>query len=176
MAAKVTHTKYARTRKKGEESPVRAGNGNHRTTSEFEELQTGSIPTDIGHTLDPNPTLPSARLIIAQRTRGVPTMKSATTTQQPPLALRFEQAGASRGDSVARRRTLVGNPLNDEQRSNDLSRSSSCQTTRGRVGVVGKHEPESQRGCARIRSRWDCLRPMGQLPTPSSQRKGQRIQ
>ena len=52
------------------------------------------------------------------RTHGAPTGKSATIPRELP----FERAEMPRGDGIFRQRALVGNPLDDEQRSDDLSK------------------------------------------------------
>ena len=55
----------------------------------------------------------------------MPTGKGVAATCKLPLAPSFERAGAPRGDIASVERSLAGNSLNDEQRSNDLSDPSS---------------------------------------------------
>lgn len=47
--------------------------------------------------------------------------KGAAATRQLPSTSSFECADASGGDSIACQRALVGNSLDDEQRSDNLS-------------------------------------------------------
>ena len=76
-------------------------------------------------------------------THVVPDGKGATGIRQFPLVPSFERDIARRGDNLAPQRALVGDPLNDEQRSDYLPNPSSHQTTRPKIGVVGKHKPGS---------------------------------
>ena len=69
----------------------------------------------------------------------MPAGEGAAAASEPPLA------ATSRGNRVARHGALVGDPLDDEQRSDDLAIPSLHETTLLRIGVVGKHEPESRR-------------------------------
>ena len=86
----------------------------------------------------PNPNPANTRLMLVHKPHGVPTRESATAPRQSPLA---ETSGS---DSVAHQRVLVGDLLNDEQRSDDLPIPSSHETTHPRIGVMGKDEPESR--------------------------------
>ena len=51
-----------------------------------------------------------------------------------------------RGDSVALQCTLVGNSLNDEQWADGLSNQIRHHITYPKIGIAGKHEPESEKG------------------------------
>ena len=55
------------------------------------------------------------------RTHGDPIRKGNVTTCRNSSAPNFERAEMSGGDIVARQRALVGNSLDDEQWSDDLS-------------------------------------------------------
>ena len=59
-------------------------------------------------------SIPSRRIIEAG------TKRDTTVIRRPSLSPNIEQSGASSGDSGARQRTPVGDPLNDEQWSDHL--------------------------------------------------------
>ena len=69
---------------------------------------------------DPNSKLGGAHFVSIHRTHGVPAGTSIITRQlsQSPSSERTETPG---GNSVIRQHTLVGDSLNNEQRSDDLS-------------------------------------------------------
>ena len=96
----------------------------------------------IGRSLDPK----HARVysMSVYRTREVATGKDATNACQPPRGRNFELADAPRYDSSTRQRTLVGDSLNDEEWSNDLSNPLSGQKTCPKITIVRKHGPESE--------------------------------
>ena len=73
-----------------------------------------------------NPDLRSARVLPEhiRHTHVVPTRKGAPTTRQLSSSPNLQRAEISGDDSTARQRVLVGDPLNDEQWSDDLSGSS----------------------------------------------------
>lgn len=74
-------------------------------------------------------------------------MEGATSGRRLPSAVGVvEFIGTSGGNSLARQRVLVGDSLNDEEGSDDLSNPFSRQTACPKVGVMGKYEPESQQG------------------------------
>ena len=56
-----------------------------------------------------------------RHTHVVPTRKGAPTTRQLSSGPNLERAEISGDDSAARQRILVGDPLNNEQWSDDLS-------------------------------------------------------
>jgi len=64
--------------------------------------------------------LARVRPTLSNRSHGVLTMEGTAATRQLPSAPSSERADAS-GDSGARQRTPVGDSLNNEQRSDDLS-------------------------------------------------------
>ena len=104
-----------------------------------------TTPTRIERSLgpNPNPELAGGLSILIHRTQGVLSRRSITTiftTRRFPSAPKVERADM-RTDSdggIARKRTLVGNPLNDEQRSDDLSNPPSRQNNQPRITIVGK--------------------------------------
>jgi len=65
------------------------------------------------------PSIPSGRILEATTKRGT------IGTRRLPLPPNVERTGVSSGDSVARQRAPVGDPLNDEQRCDHLSDPSS---------------------------------------------------
>ena len=98
----------------------------------------------------PNPKLSGVRSALIHRTHGITATRDGTTaSRRLPSAPSFEVAETCRGDSITRQCTLVGDSLNDEQRSDHLSNPSSYQPTCPKIGVTGKHEPESRRGWGR---------------------------
>ena len=92
---------------------------------------------EIGRSLDPKHARAYSMSIYG--TRGV-----ATNACQPPRGRNFELADAPRYDSSTRQRTLVGDSLNDEEWSNDLSNPLSGQKTCPKITIVRKHGPESE--------------------------------
>ena len=62
--------------------------------------------------------------MLAHRTRGVPTRNGSTTVRQLPSAPCFERTETSGDESVARQGALIGDSLNDEQWSDNLSNPS----------------------------------------------------
>jgi len=99
------------------------------------------IPMGIDRSLDPNLILARVRPTLTNRSHGVLTTEGTTATRQLPSSPNSERTDTS-GDGGARQRAPVGDSLNDEQWSNDLSIPSSHETTHPRIGNVGKHEPE----------------------------------
>ena len=93
----------------------------------------------IDRCLDPNPILARVRPTLANRSHRVLTTEDTTATRQLPSSPSSERTDGS-GSSGPRRRTPVGDSLNDEQWSNDLSVPPSYETTGPRVRDVGKHE------------------------------------
>ena len=81
---------------------------------------------EINRSLDPNRTLVRVRSVLIHRTREPHTSKSTATTRRHPLALSLKLTEMSGGDSIARQRAFIGNSLNDEQWSDDLSNPPSC--------------------------------------------------
>ena len=81
------------------------------------------IPIRIGLCLSPNTKLARVHSKFIHKVRGVLTRKGATVVSQPPSATSLELINTSGDNSVARQRALVGNSLNDEQRSDYLSSS-----------------------------------------------------
>jgi len=127
----------------GDECPVGAGGSNRGRRRQI--LNTlHHIPTGIDRSLDPNPILARIRPTLANRSHGVLTTEGTTAIRQLPSAPSSETDTS--GDSGACQRAPVGDSLNDEQWSNDLSIPSSHETTRQRIGDPGKHEPESHPG------------------------------
>ena len=101
------------------------------------------IPIEIDRSLDPDPIFTRVRPTLANRSCGVLIGEGTTTTRQLPSAPCSERTDPS-GGSGAGQSALVGDSLNDEQRSNDLSIPSSRETTRPKIRDVREHEPESQ--------------------------------
>ena len=56
----------------------------------------------------------------------------------------FELTDTPRGGGFVRQRALVGDSLDDEQRSDDLSDPLSHHPTCSKIEIAGKHKPESQ--------------------------------
>ena len=63
--------------------------------------------------------------MLIHKVHDVPTRKGTTITCQLPPAPCFERTEMSGGDGGARQCALVGNSLNDQQRSEDLTNPSS---------------------------------------------------
>lgn len=104
---------------------------------------------EIDCSLNPNPELARTSSVLIHRTHGVPTTSLESTTgsrRLPPAPGGVELAGTSGGNCVARQRVLVGDSLDDEEWSNDLSNPPSRQTTYQEAGAVGEYEPEFRRG------------------------------
>ena len=103
--------------------------------------------------IDPSPSPKlsgDVRSTFIQRTHGVPATEDGTTaSRQLSSAPSFEVTETRGGYSVTRQCALIGDPLNDEQRSDYLSDPPSHQPTCPNIGVTGKHEPESRRGWER---------------------------
>ena len=119
------------------EVQTRRGNINHR------KRQVLVLPMGIDDGL--NPKLAGVHFVLAYRAHGVLTRKGITSGRQLPSAPSFEITEMSGGDSVTRQCTLIGNSLDDEQRCDDLSNPSSYQPTcPTQIGIVRKHEPESE--------------------------------
>ena len=90
--------------------------------------------------------------MLIYRTHRVPTTgKGTITAHRSSSGPGFEPTDLSGGDGIARQRALVGDSLNDEQRSNDLSeprgrirqpvrRSQSCESTNLNLGEDGQEE------------------------------------
>ena len=98
----------------------------------------------------PNPKLSGVRSTLIHRTHGGTTTGEGTIAgRQLPSALSFEVAETSGGDSITRQCSLVGDSLNDEQRSDHLSNPLSYQPTRLKIKGVEKSGPESRRGWGR---------------------------
>ena len=125
----------------GDECPIGVGSGSDRGRRRQSLKTLHLIPTGIDRSVNPNPILARVCLKLADRSHGVCTREDTTAIRQPP-APKFERTGVS-GDSSARQRAPVGDSLDDEQWSNDLSIPSPHETTRPRIGNVGKHGPES---------------------------------
>jgi len=96
----------------------------------------------IDRSLDPNLILARVRPTLTNRSHGVLTTEGTTATRQFPSAPSSERNDTS-GDGGACQRAPVGDSLNHEQWSDDLTIPSSHKTTRPRIGDVGKHKPES---------------------------------
>ena len=97
---------------------------------------------NIDYSIFPKPELASGVYpALTHRTHGVPVRKGVTTIRQLPLVPIFEPVSASRGGGSAPQRALVGDSLNNEQRSDYLPNPSSHQTTHPKIGVTGKHQP-----------------------------------
>ena len=78
------------------------------------------IPMGIDPSFDPNPILARVRPMLANRSHGVLTSEGTTAIRHFPPTPSSERTDSSR-DSGARQRAPVGDSLNDEQWSNDLS-------------------------------------------------------
>ena len=96
---------------------------------------------EIGRSLDPK--LSRAYSTFIHRTRGIATGKGTTATRQLPRSRNFKLTDTPRYDIPARQRTLVGNPLNDEEWSDDLF-NPSYQKTCPKTTTVRKRGPESE--------------------------------
>jgi len=83
-----------------------------------------AIRMEISRSLD-NPRFARIISIPSRRILGVTTMRRTNPTRRFPLPPSIEQTGVSSGDSVARERASVGDPLNNEQWSDHLSDPSS---------------------------------------------------
>jgi len=79
-----------------------------------------TIRMEIDRCLNRNP-IATALSIPTRRTHEVPTKRGSIATRRSPLPPRVEQTDVSSVDSMARQRAPVGNPLNNEQRSDHLS-------------------------------------------------------
>jgi len=124
------------------EEPGPVGNNNRRTRRFWRPSD--PILTDVDCSLFPKRELAKGVYpALIHRTHGVPDRKGVASIRQLPLVPSFERAIASRGSSLAPQRALVGDPLNDEQRSDCLPNPSSHQTTRPKIGVMRKHKPGS---------------------------------
>jgi len=75
--------------------------------------------------LDRSPKLAGVVSIPSRRILEASTKRDTIVTRQFPLPPNVEQTGVSSGDSAARQRAPVGDPLNDEQWSDHLSDPSS---------------------------------------------------
>ena len=79
----------------------------------------------------PSPKLSGVRSTFIQRIYGVPATEDGTTTsRQLSSAPSFEVTETRGGYSVTRQCALIGDPLNDEQRSDYLSDPPSHQPVR----------------------------------------------
>ena len=87
---------------------------------------------EIDNDLNPGPELVRVHSTIIHQIHWVPIKMDIATTCWLPSASIFERASTPGDDSVARQRILVGNALNDEQRSDGLSNSSSDCVQRSR--------------------------------------------
>ena len=67
-----------------------------------------------------SPELTRVVPIPTPQTREIPTERGTTTTRRLSLSRNVEQTGMSSTDSMVRQRTPFGDPLNDEQRSDNL--------------------------------------------------------
>ena len=105
-------------------------------------------PTDIDRS--PSPKLSGARPTPIHRIHGVHTTgKGITAICQAPLVPKFEPTGMPGDGGVTLQCTLIGDSLNDQQRSDDLSNPRSHQATCPKIWDTRKHEPESRRGWGR---------------------------
>jgi len=108
-----------------------------------------AIWMEISRSLDYSPELarvvsiPNCRILEASTKRGT------IVTRWSPLPPNFERTGQSSGESGARHRGPIGDPLNDEQRSDHLFNPSSHQTAGSEMVIVRRHEPESLQGLGR---------------------------
>ena len=76
----------------------------------------------IDGSLNPNPELArEVQPTSTHRTRGIPTRNGTATTRQFLSGSGSERTDSPRVDGVASQRALVGDSLNDEQWSDDLS-------------------------------------------------------
>jgi len=76
---------------------------------------------EIGRCLDHNPRLARVHSIPSCRILEASTKRETIATRRFPPPLIVEQTGVSSGDSLARQRAPVGDPLNDEQWGDHLS-------------------------------------------------------
>ena len=104
------------------------------------------ILMEIDHGLNLNvkvPRAPSrAPSIPTHWDHGVTTRNDPTTTRRPPSVPKVDRTNISSGNTFARQRPLTGNPLNDEQWSDDL-RSHQTTMFEGRRALGKRHGPES---------------------------------
>lgn len=107
------------------EDLVKTGNSDHRR-KKFLDL---AIPMEIDRSLDPGPKFTRALSILIHQIRGVRTGESAATVPRLPLTPGPERANMSGDYGVVRRRVSVGDSLDDEEWSDDLSNQCSRQTT-----------------------------------------------
>ena len=82
------------------------------------------ILLEIDRSLSPGPEFAGVHLVLIHRTHKSLTMGGTATTRRPPSAPNFERIETLGDDSVARQRALVGDSVNNEQRSDDLSNPS----------------------------------------------------
>ena len=109
----------------GKDPIIRANDGHgKRQTAEILELALA----EVGCSPNPNPKLARGHSTLVHRTHGVAIGKGTAATHQPPSALSFGLVDTSRDNGIVRQYAPVCDPLNDEQRSNDLSNPSSHDT------------------------------------------------
>ena len=79
--------------------------------------------------------------MVAHKPYGVSTGEGAATAirQLPSATLSSERAHTSGSDIVSRQCALFGDSMDDEQWSNNLSKTPSHSTTGPGIEVVGKH-------------------------------------
>ena len=150
-----------------------------------------TIQTETSCCLDHNPKLARGVSIPTCRTREGPTNRGTIVIRRFPSPPKFERTGLSCGNSVARQRASVGDPLNDEEWCDHLSDPTSVashETTGPEIVVVGRHEPESLQGSGRRYSQRSVRlrkhpgyrrlspRPTLQQPPTSSRQKGHKTQ
>lgn len=109
------------------------------------------IPTEINRSLNPSSDPKPASLSrLIHQTCEAPTKMGTADIRRVPLAPNSKRTDPSGGGSVARRCALGGDLSGDEQWSDGLSNQSSHKITCPKIIIMGKHEPDSQRGWARI--------------------------
>jgi len=88
---------------------ARAGNRYYRWGQIWKALKASGLTTrkGVGPCPDPNPK--------PGRVLSIPTKRGIIATRRFPMLPNVERTGVSSGDSVARQRALVGDPLNNEQ-------------------------------------------------------------